>query len=148
MSQEFIEMQQTEQIYFPEGLIGCEDWRSFILQGISEDEPVQLLQSTDEPAISLLVTDPRLLDPDYSCPLSTADRALLRLTAADEPLLLCTLTLRREPASITANLIGPIVVNLRERVGKQLVLADTPYSARHLVLVNEGGEPALAGSVG
>lgn len=148
MEQQRVELLQSEAIFFPEGLVGCADWRSFVLVGISEDEPVRLMQSTDEPEISFLVTDPRLLDPAYACPLSPADRALLHLTADDEPMLLCTLTLRREPASITANLVGPIVINLRERIGKQLVLADAPYSARHLVLLGDGGEPALAHNVG
>jgi flagellar assembly factor FliW len=145
---EAVELKQSEPIFFPEGLVGCADWRSFVLVAVSDDEPVCLLQSTDEPEIALLVTDPRLIDPTYACPLSPADRAALRLAADDEPLLLCTLTLRREPASITANLVGPIVVNLRERVGKQLVLADTTYSARHLVLLGQGGEPALARGAG
>lgn len=144
MAHERSELLRSEPILFPEGLIGCADWRSFVLIGVSEDEPVRLMQNTEEPTISFLVTDPRLLDPAYACPLSSADRALLRLAEDDEPMLLCTLTLHREPASITANLVGPIVINLRERLGKQIVLADVPYSARHLVMLGEGGEPALA----
>lgn len=148
MEHESIALKHSAPIYFPEGLIGCADWRSFVLVAVSEDEPVQLLQSTEEPEIALLVTDPRLIDPDYVCPLGPSDRALLRLADDDEPLLLCTLTLRREPASITANLVGPIVINLRERLGKQVVLADTAYSARHLVLLGEGGEPTLARGAG
>lgn len=148
MGQETIDLRQSEPIFFPEGLVGCEQWRSFVLLAISEDEPVQLLQSTEEPAISFLVTDPRIIVPDYVCPLSPADRALLRLTADDEPYILCTLTLHREPASITANLVGPIVINAREGLGKQVVLADVPYSVRHPVLLGEGGEPALVRNAG
>lgn len=148
MEEEAVQLSKGEPIFFPEGLIGCEQWRSFVLLGVSEDEPVRLLQSTEEPAIALLVTDPRLVAPDYACPLSPADHALLRLTAGDEPYILCTLTLHREPASITANLVGPIVINAREGLGKQVVLADVPYSVRHPVLLGEGGEPALVRNAG
>lgn len=148
MEREHVELKPGATIYFPEGLVGCAEWRSFVLLAVSEDEPVQLLQSTEVPEIALLVTDPRLIEPDYVCPLSPADRAALRLADDDEPLLLCTLTLHREPASITANLLGPIVVNLREGLGRQIVLADTDYSARHLVLRGEGGEPARVCGVG
>lgn len=148
MEQETVQLIQSEPIFFPEGLIGCEEWRSFVLVGISDDEPARLLQSTEEPAISLLVTDPRLIVPDYACPLSLAHRAALRLAPDEEPFLLCTLTLHREPARITANLVGPLVINLRERLGKQIVLEDAPYSVRHLVLLGEGGEPTLTHAAG
>lgn len=119
-------------ITFPQGLVGCADWQRFALLGSSE-ELVSQLQCLDHDGVCLLATDPRHICPDYQLHLSAADRRLLDLRDGQEPLILCTLTMRRRPLSITANLLGPLVINLESCLGRQLVLADSPYSPRHPV---------------
>jgi flagellar assembly factor FliW len=43
------------------------------------------------------------------------------------------LTVRTDPVGVTANLLGPLVINDRTGHGRQLVLATSEYSARHVV---------------
>ncbi|MBI4795587.1 MAG: flagellar assembly protein FliW, partial [Deltaproteobacteria bacterium] len=38
------------------------------------------------------------------------------------------------PQDMTANLMGPLLINLANRRGKQLVLESSPYSHKHPVL--------------
>lgn len=80
----------------------------------------------------LLVTDPRLIDSAYAAPLSDGDKASLDLDTADSMVTYCTLTVAND-GGITANLLGPLVINTRTRRGRQLVLTESGYSTRHPV---------------
>ena len=119
---------------FPDGLVGCQDWKNFLLLSDDEEDlPVACLQSIDQPRVRLLVTDPRLIDQNYAINLTDADRSSLDLQAPDEDTaLFCTLSVSQDGA-ITANLLGPLVINKRTRCGRQLVLSDSGYSTRHPV---------------
>jgi len=120
-------------ILFPEGLVGCPEWQRFV-QVVDSDEalPVAILQCLDDAAVQLIVTNPVLVEPDYAAPLSSAERAALDLPGGVEPVVYCTLSVSQD-GSISANLLGPLVVNPVTRRGLQLVLTDSSYSTRHVV---------------
>lgn len=112
-------------IVFPDGLVGCPDWKRFVLLVDEEEElPVAILRSLDDPQIEMLVTDPALVAPDY--------RAQLPVSREIDSTVYCTLTVG-EDGWITANLMGPLVIDPSTRQGHQLVLADSSYSTRHPV---------------
>jgi flagellar assembly factor FliW len=118
---------------FPEGLVGCRDWTTFVMLTDSEEDlPVAYMQLVSDPRVRLLVTDPRLIDDSYSLTLSEQDRAELDLQPSDETVLYSTLTIQ-DDGMITANLLGPLVINARTRQGRQLVLTDSGYTTRHPV---------------
>lgn len=120
-------------IYFPDGLVGCETWKRFILVVDDLEElPVALLQNVDDPTIGLMVTDPALIVPGFSVSLNAEQRASLDLEADVIAVQYCTLSVTPD-GSITANLVGPLVVNPVTRRGLQLVIPDSAYSTRHPV---------------
>jgi flagellar assembly factor FliW len=129
-------------LVFPEGLVGFPDWRRFVLMTLEDEElPVATLASLDDPNVELMVTDPRLLLPDYEVKLSEVDRAGLDLLADATPVVYCTLTLAAD-GLITANLLGPLVINPLTRQGRQIVLTESGYTTRHPVarLSSQGGD--------
>jgi flagellar assembly factor FliW len=103
-----------------------------LLVDAEEDLPVATLASLDDAAIQLMVTDPRLIDPAYGVALTDQDRGWLELSAETEPIVYCTVSLSTD-GEITANLLGPLVINPTNRRGRQLVLAESAYSTRHRV---------------
>jgi len=116
-------------IAFPEGLVGCRSWKHFVLLTSDEaDLPVGILQCIDEPSVRFMVTDPRLIDSTYCAELSFEDK----LALGTNPVIYCTLTVSND-GNITANLLGPLVINAQTRQAKQVVLTDDTYSARHPV---------------
>jgi flagellar assembly factor FliW len=120
-------------IVFPQGLVGCPDWQRFVLLVDSDEElPVAVLQCIDDTDVQFLVSNPLLLDPTYSVALSAEDRAALSLTPDIQPVTYCTLTVATD-GSITANLLGPLVVNPVTRQARQLVALDSVYSTLHPV---------------
>jgi flagellar assembly factor FliW len=120
-------------ILFPEGLVGCPEWQRFVqVLDSDEDLPVAILQCLDDAAVQLIVTDPALVEPDYAAPLSSRERAELSLPSDVQPVVYCTLSITADGA-ISANLLGPLVVNPVTRRGLQLVLTESGYSSRHPV---------------
>ena len=120
-------------IVFPEGLVGCPEWQRFVqVVDADEDLPVAILQCLDDTAVQLMVTDPVLVEPDYAAPLSNPERAALGLPSGVDPVVYCTLSVSQD-GSISANLLGPLVVNPVTRRGLQLVLTESSYSTRHPV---------------
>lgn len=126
------------ELTFPEGLVGYPEWRRFRLEAGPDALPVAVLQSLDDESLFLLVTMPELVCSDYAYTLPSAARSLLGLEPEQGARALCTLVIRDEPFSITANLLGPIVYNPAKGLACQLVLADTSYSPQHLVTPAEG----------
>jgi flagellar assembly factor FliW len=128
-------------LVFPDGLVGCPDWQRFVLMTAEdEDLPVATLASLDDASVTLMVTDPRLVAPQFELTLSNEDRASLDLLPETSPVVYCTLSVASD-GLITANLLGPLVVNPRTRRGRQLVLAESGYSTRHPVArIDAGGD--------
>jgi len=132
---ELLSTADDHAIVFPDGLVGCQDWKRFVLMVDDDTDgalPVAVLQSLDDDNISLFVTDPTLLEPTYTAKMAEADRAELGLDADQQPTLYCTLTVGQD-GWLTANLLGPLVVNPTTRKAKQVVLTDSGYSTRQPV---------------
>jgi flagellar assembly factor FliW len=58
----------------------------------------------------------------------------LGLESPDEALVLLILTISGERRTATANLQGPLVLNPKRRLGRQLVLQVPGYTTRHSIL--------------
>lgn len=116
-----------QQIHLPEGLIGCPDWRSFLLRRAEEMRPVKILVSLDQPGLSLPAIHPELIAPGYQPRVSEDDAAALGLNNASDLDWLVLLTIVNEPFRVTANLLGPIAFNKRTGVARQVVQSGAGY---------------------
>ena len=125
---------QHAALTFDDGLIGCPTWRRFVLEPDAAGPAIQQLRCLDEEGVALYVADPFTIVPEYEFEVGDADSAALELTDPGDALVLVILTVRSDPASVTANLLGPLVVNVRNGRGRQLVLAESGYSARHPIV--------------
>ena len=122
-------------VTFEEGLIGCPGWRRFVLESETAGPAIHTLRCLDEPDVALYVCDPFTIVPDYEFEVGEGDATVLELKDPSEALVLVVLTVRTDPAGVTANLLGPLVINSRTGRGRQLVLASSEYSVQHAVAV-------------
>ena len=79
------------------------------------------------------------IDADYCLEVSGEDLRILGLDEAQQPksgqeVLCLALLCAPENGQLTANLLAPVVVNLRTRVAVQAVRTDSRYSHRHPIL--------------
>lgn len=118
-------------ITFPEGLPGLEGVRRFCLVSLGADAPFDVLQAVDNPDIRLVTLDPFRWYPGYAVDLPDAEVEALDLRAPEEAIVRAVVVVRKPLERSTVNLMAPIVINGRTRVGRQVVLHDSPYSLRH-----------------
>ncbi|MCC6233720.1 MAG: flagellar assembly protein FliW [Verrucomicrobiales bacterium] len=107
-------------IELPLGLLGFESIKQFTLTASAEEAPFQWLQMVDAPRHSFVVVEPASIVADYHPNLSDEDVQFLRLQDPDDALVLNIVTLRAGGRP-TMNLKGPIVINRRTFIGKQVI---------------------------
>jgi flagellar assembly factor FliW len=119
------------EVTFTGGLPGFPGHEQFALVqwGDTQQSPFALLRCIEEPDLSFLVMPPVVFFPDYAPVLNDDAANSLGLTTAEDALLLTIVTLGEPIATSTANLLGPIVINIRELRGGQVILDPDQYSS-------------------
>ncbi|MBM4274135.1 MAG: flagellar assembly protein FliW [Deltaproteobacteria bacterium] len=129
------QVEREEIIVFPVGLPGFEDCLHFVLLEYSFTSPFLCLQSVDRPEVAFVVTDPVHLVADFSLKPGAAGLKDWNLEDPRNIRVLVILTIPPgRPRDMTANLMAPLVVNLRTHRGFQVVLDKPGYSSHHQVL--------------
>lgn len=119
-----------QELAFDDGIPGFPRSRRFRLTQTGPDRAFQLLESLDEPGVSLLVVEPWLLFPDYEPDLPDADCEALGLADPGQAAVLCAVTVDGAAREAWANLRAPFVINVATHHGRQVVLdADLPLRA-------------------
>lgn len=120
-------------ILFPEGILGFEHLKRFVLVERGPEDVIRFLQPVDDPSVAFAVMDPHVFRPDYAPQLWDEDRAALRCRADSELAVLVILTVPQDVRQMTANLMAPVIVNVTERLGRQVVQGLGEYATRHRV---------------
>lgn len=126
-----LEVDEEKILTFADGLVGFPADTRYVMVEIEDGEAYRWLQSVDDPALSFLTVIPWHFFPDYEPEIDTVTQQELGLKEAVDAIVLCVVTVREGgPAPVTANLLGPLVVNAATLQGRQIVLADSGYPAR------------------
>ena len=136
-----VEVPDEAVLVFPEGLIGFESCTRFAIVDRQEGRAVWWLQSLDAPEVAFILTDPAAVVPQYAPALQPTDLDELGLESVSEAEVHVMLVVPSDPKTITANLLGPLVINPAKRLGKQVVLFNSGYSPAHRLI-----QPAAAGA--
>ena len=121
-------------IEFPGGLPAFEERRKFVLIQLPKTHPLLFLQSLDQPDVCFPVLRALAVDKQYRLRLAKEDLRRLDLPTSRQPRVgediecLAVVALRKDGA--TANLLAPVVINLRKMQAVQAVGEDS-YSLQH-----------------
>lgn len=107
-------------IQLPDGLLGFESVKNYVLLAHPHEEPFMRLRMLENGNKAFLVVSPFLVAPDYQPDLATEDVESLGLSNPADALVVSIVTLRGKNAA-TVNLKGPIVINRHTLVGKQVI---------------------------
>ncbi len=122
-----------EVITFHQGILGFTDAKRFCLVDPGDDTLILWLQSLDQPSVAFPVLEPKIFRPDFTARLSAAELRELRLDNMNQSAVFCILTIGDDVTQMTANMKAPVVLNLREQVGRQVVLQENDYGIKHPV---------------
>ena len=130
-----LEVMRTQIYEFPEELYGLPDARSFALLP-TERAGFFWLQSVEFEALTFLLVDPFLFVDGYSVEVGREELGALSANDASELMVLAILSLPRAQGDApTVNLQGPLLLNVVDRIGKQVVV-EAPQGMRCPVDLN------------
>jgi len=124
---------EEDVLYLDEGLMGFPTSKRFILFPYAEQSTFFWLQSVDEPEIAFIVINPFEFFVDLSFIISDEDSLSIGLERGEDVETLSLVNVPEEqPEAMRTNLAGPIIVNVRNRKGKQILVKE--YSPRQLLI--------------
>jgi len=134
-----IDIDKDKVINFTRGIFGFPEAKRYIvLDHMNNPEiPFKWLQAIDRPDLAFVITDPLLFYPDYNPAIEEKDLRELRIADPSDYGTIVIVTIPHgEPEKMTANLQGPILLNLKTRDARQIVLLDEEYSSHYPLLSN------------
>ncbi|HKK70100.1 MAG TPA: flagellar assembly protein FliW [Candidatus Krumholzibacteria bacterium] len=127
------EVDDRSLIQFPSGLVGLPARSRFVILEFDRDVPLAWMQHVDDPEFGLPVADPGIFVQDYQVEVPRSDVADLDLGSLDDAVMLVVTTIHHGGIMVTGNLRAPLVVNLANRRGRQIVLDRPDLDVRALV---------------
>jgi flagellar assembly factor FliW len=133
-----LEVDENRLITFEDGILGFPKQREYALIQTGEGSGFYWLQSVCTADLAFVVCDPRLFVADYQVPVKLEDLQTIDLTRPEDAQVF--MIVNKVDDLLTGNLQGPLVVNVINRTGRQLVLSDKRYSTRHPLMRLPRGE--------
>ncbi|MCU0608630.1 MAG: flagellar assembly protein FliW [Chitinispirillaceae bacterium] len=124
-------------ITFPNGIPGFEKHKEFVIVSIPKYVPFEWLICIDGSQLRFAIINPLLFLPDYTPKLRKEQLAEMDIEKPEEVLLYTIVTIQEDPLQSTANLVGPIFINKRNRIGMQAIIEDDKYTTQELILRNQ-----------
>ncbi len=122
---------------FPKGLVGFPNLTLFKLFEPKDSYPLKFLQSVEAREVSFVCVDPACVKKDYEVPLGAEEAEALHLEAPQDALVLTLVVIPEDPRHMTTNLAGPLVINVKTRIGFQIVLNADKYPLQFPIIVQD-----------
>ncbi len=120
-------------INFENGIIGFPDLKDFALIHDAEkgnNVGIRWMQSVQEPNFAMPVMDPLIVCPNYNPVVDDEVLKPIGQLDPDELLVLCTVTVPKDITKMSANLRGPIVINVADCKACQIILDSDEYEVK------------------
>ncbi len=129
-----IEIEKDNIIYFGEGIPAFEEEKEFIIIFNEDKEnPFHWLQSVKSPSLSFVIINPFEIFTDYDILLPQTAINKLKIEKEEDVTIYSMVVVPEDIEKMTTNLLGPIVINTKERLGKQVILDDERYTTKHFI---------------
>lgn len=129
-----ITYEEENTIIFNKGILGFDELKKFILVDLEEYEPFKLLQSLENDEIGLIAASPYDFFEEYEIKLNEETINNLKVKSYEEIMIITTVTLNSDAKKITTNLQGPIIINISNKLGEQIIVDNSKYKVKELLV--------------
>lgn len=133
-----LEVPEEKVLHFGDGMPGFSQIRKFAMLELENLKPFSYLQSLEDPPVAFLVVNPFLFCPSYAFELGEMDAASLQAEKLEDVSVFAVATVPGNPGDATINLMAPVLINEKMRLGRQVILLDSRYSVRHPIFHDAG----------
>ena len=116
---------------FPRGILGFECIKKYVFLINEKVEPFIFMHAIDDSNLSFVCIEAFIIRPDYNFTLAEENIKFLALKTPCELMVLNIVTVRKKVEDITANLMSPLLVNIKNSMAMQLVLDDPAYPVKY-----------------
>lgn len=117
-------------IVFKKGLPGFKELKKFIIFPLESNEAFSILHSMEDIEVGIVLVSPFTIVSDYEFKIPDTYIKELKISGHEEVLVLTTVTLNSNIEKITTNLKAPIIINIKEKLGEQLILDNDKYKIK------------------
>ncbi|MBN2402071.1 MAG: flagellar assembly protein FliW [Spirochaetes bacterium] len=129
-----MEVDKKQIIDFPDGILGFDFIKKFVILDSDENSPFKWMQAYTEPDLAFIIIQPDFFMLDYELAISQSDFEAVEAEEDESLLVFAIVTIPANPADMTANLQGPIIINTKKRLGRQVISLSDKYSVKHKIL--------------
>jgi flagellar assembly factor FliW len=130
-----VTVQNEDLLAFPEGLLGFQDLRNFVLLDDPNDDIFAWLQSCELSSVAFPILEPEIFGQNYTSSLTKNEIETLKLQPNQVPMFMNIITIPDDPTQMTANLKAPIVINQTAKLARQCVLQDNSLAIREPIFI-------------
>ncbi len=138
-----IEVNELEIINFNRGIPGFENEHQFMILKQNAESPFFILQAVTNPQLALIMIDLEQVVPGFSVELPDEIVVELKLTKPEDAVAYAIVVLPADISQATVNLAAPVIINIKEKQGKQVILNNPAYSIKHPLFSKVNGEVGL-----
>lgn len=118
------------EIIFEKGIPGFEEYKKFELNEIEENKDLKMIVSKEDSNIGFVSISPFKVKNNYEINLNDEIINELKIEKPEDVLVLNIITLGKTLESSTVNLKAPLIINIKNSKGKQLILQDDKYKIK------------------
>ncbi|CEH33287.1 flagellar assembly protein FliW [Romboutsia lituseburensis] len=118
------------EIIFEKGIPGFEEYKYFRLSNIEGNENFKTITSKENLNVGFVSISPFEVKKDYEINLSDEIINELNIEKPEDVLVLNIITLGKTLETSTVNLKAPLIINIKNNKGKQLILQDDKYKIK------------------
>ena len=137
-------------VVFPQGIYAFEELRSFYILKMDDDNVFQLLQSEEKKDIAFIIINPYFFKKDYILNVREEDLHEIGIQNKEEAekVLSVFAIVTVNDNSMTANLLGPVIINTEKKLGKQALALNEEYHTKHDILEELNSNKELREALG
>lgn len=129
-----IEYDEKEIITFNKGIPGFPSLSKYVVLNIKENPMFKVIHSIEDEKVGFIVVSPFLIKEDYEVKLTEELIKGLKIEKPEDTLVYNTVTVNTDCKKITTNLRAPLVINIKNNLGEQLILNNEEYKIKHTLV--------------
>jgi flagellar assembly factor FliW len=115
-------------------ILGFEQLKRYCIIESGDFEPFMWFQSVEDPAVAFIIVNPLFFCPDYRIEVNPKEIEEIRVADVKTVETYVIATIPADPGRMSVNMQGPILINTKTRLAKQLVMVNSDYKLKHYVI--------------